>query len=420
MEARSTSISLAEEKIVWWALVFTYPIYLLGTTYVVGSLLGWVIFATFVLRWFVEGQRENKSTPIVSYIWTIAMLGMLVVLWIGHADWHLGIPKTIKSSIGWMKGWALIPLFIWLGAVTEVKKAVLIRGACIVGYHSAIFGALTFIVYLTGFSGELFLSPFKAVGGPGDSFFTVALYGMNPETGGGRWAFFTPWAPAAGLFSCLLLLVCVQEDDPSWRLKGIIGCAVMCLLCQSRAGWAVFLFLIPFIMAKRFVQQPWFFIVLGVVIPMVLTLGLPLIELVLNTYEEVKASRPASTQVRQTLANIALQRWQAEAWFFGHGIVEPGPITVEGMPIGSHHTWYGLLFVKGFIGLLCLAIPLITTVIALAINSLTDKSAYLALGMIVVIIGYSFFENLEILANLIWPALFMIGAALNPRRREAV
>jgi hypothetical protein len=172
-------------------------------------------------------------------------------------------------------------------------------------------------------------------------------------------------------------------------------------------------------MAKRFVQQPWFFIVLGVVIPMVLTLGLPLIELVLNTYEEVKASRPASTQVRQTLANIALQRWQAEAWFFGHGIVEPGPITVEGMPIGSHHTWYGLLFVKGFIGLLCLAVPLSITVIALSVNSLKDKSAYLSLGMVIVIIGYSFFENLEILANLIWPALFMIGAALNPQRREA-
>ena len=419
METRRVAVSVAEERIIWWVLVFTYPIYLLGMTYVVGSLIGWLVFAMFVLRWFIEGQRANSGTPVICHVWTISMLMMLVVLWIGHADWGLGLAKTIKSSIGWMKGWALIPLFIWLGAVTEIKKAVVVRGACMVGYHSAWFGALTFVIYLTGFSGELYLSPFKAVGGPGDSFFTVSLYGMNPETGGGRWSFFTPWAPAAGLFSCLLLLICVQEEDEKWKLRGMVGCAVMCLLCQSRAGWAVFLFLIPFILAKRFVQEPWFFIVLGVVIPLVLSVGLPLIEFALETYEEVKASRPASTRVRQTLANIALQRWQAEAWYFGHGIVEPGPITVEGMPIGSHHTWYGLLFVKGFIGLLCLAIPLFISVIVLAFNSITNKSAYLALGMLIVIIGYSFFENLEILTNLIWPALFMIGAAFNPQRKEA-
>ncbi|BFT31322.1 hypothetical protein D210916BOD24_24980 [Alteromonas sp. D210916BOD_24] len=400
----------------WGVLIYTYPIYLLGTTYVVGSLLGWLVFAVFMLRWFVDGKRTYSTTPIISHVWTVSMIGMLIVLWIGHADWNLGLGKTIKSSIGWMKGWALIPLFIWLGAVTEIKKEVIIRGACVVGYHSAIFGLVTFVIYLTGFSGELYLSPLKAVGGPGDSFFDVSLYGMNPETGGGRWSFFTPWAPAAGLFACLLLLICVQEEDESWRIKGIIGCAVMCLLCQSRAGWAVFLFLVPFIMAKRFVSEPWFFIVVGVAIPLVLSVGLPLIEYVLNSYEEVKASRPASTRVRQTLANIALQRWQAEAWFFGHGVVEPGPITVEGMPIGSHHTWYGLLFVKGFIGLLCLAIPLFLSVVALAVRSIVDKSAYLSLGMLIVLIGYSFFENLEILTNLIWPALFMIGASLNPRK----
>ena len=37
-------------------------------------------------------------------------------LWVGHLDWSLGTGATIKSTIGWMKGWALIPLFLLAGA----------------------------------------------------------------------------------------------------------------------------------------------------------------------------------------------------------------------------------------------------------------------------------------------------------------
>ena len=37
-------------------------------------------------------------------------------------------------------------------------------------------------------------------------------------------------------------------------------------------------------------------------------------------------------------------RIEIDAFWFGHGTVAPGPHLVEYMPIGSHHTWFGLLF----------------------------------------------------------------------------
>jgi len=40
--------------------------------------------------------------------------------------------------------------------------------------------------------------------------------------------------------------------------------------------------------------------------------------------------------------------------------------------------------------------------------------------MIIVFICYSFFENLEILAFIYWPALLWIGMALNPRKTGEV
>jgi hypothetical protein len=48
------------------------------------------------------------------------------------------------------------------------------------------------------------------------------------------------------------------------------------------------------------------------------------------------------------LGEIAQQRWRHEAFWFGHGMVERGPHLVEYMPIGSHHSWYGLLLSKGW------------------------------------------------------------------------
>jgi hypothetical protein len=155
---------------------------------------------------------------------------------------------------------------------------------------------------------------------------------------------------------------------------------------------------------------------MGVLICAVLLLGETIFNWLNNAYLDIKAARPESSRVRSALARIAIQRWESEAPFWGHGIVERGPKIVEFMPIGSHHSWYGLLFVKGIIGLLALAIPMAITTIYLLWQSINNAIAHTAFCMILVFICYSFFENLEILAYIYWPALLWIGIALNPRK----
>ena len=44
---------------------------------------------------------------------------VLVALWAGHMNWGLGVGKTIKSTIGWAKGWALLALFPAAGAILQ-------------------------------------------------------------------------------------------------------------------------------------------------------------------------------------------------------------------------------------------------------------------------------------------------------------
>lgn len=414
MATDSFNRTTTEEKLVWYGMIMTYPLFAVGGLYVTGSLLGWLIFAVATLRWYTNESAEQAYVPAIVWLWIVAGFVLLLALLVAHANWDLGLAKTIKSTIGWAKGWALMPLFLLLGAITNLKPALLTRAACIVSSHSLMFAALSVGLYFIGAPADLFVSPLQVVGGPGPDFFTVSWFGLNPETGVGRWRFFAPWAPAAGFMACILLIFCAQEKNVFWRNIGLLGSLVMCLLSQSRAGWVIFLMLIPLLFFIGKLQNPLALIIFGVALCGLFLVTELIYEWLMATYSDIKAARPDSSRVRSALARIALQRWEAEAPIWGHGIVERGPKIVEFMPIGTHHSWYGLLFVKGVVGFLALAIPLAITASYLLLQSHKTEMLGAAFCMMLVFVFYSFFENLEILAFIYWPALLWIGMALNP------
>ena len=120
-------------------------------------------------------------------------------------------------------------------------------------------------------------------------------------------------------------------------------------------------------------------------------------------------ARADSSRVRNDLKSIAGHRWETEAPIWGHGVVEPGPHAVEYMPIGSHHSWYGLLFVKGIVGLYSLLIPMVISFVVLLIKAQRYAVAEAGLAMVLILFLYTFGENLEILAYLYWPGLIVMG-----------
>ena len=385
-----------EERIIWIGITCVYLFYLSGTLYVLGSLIGWVLVLIMLLRVFVEGKLPiNACFPVIAWVWVIGMLFMLLALWVAHADFELSLGQTIKSTIGWAKGWALLAIFPLLGAVISVRPQVITRACCVLASQSFIFLGLGIVLAIVGFHGELYVSPLKLIGGP-ISTFEVNLFGLNPETGKPRWSFFTPWAPAAGLLSCLFFIICQHETDRFWRRAGILGALVMCVFSQSRTGWIIFFMLGPCLILFRLVRRPAWILALGVGLSALIVVGQPVIEHVDQAHQDIKNSRPGSTRVRSALATLAVQRWQSEALIWGHGVVERGPKMVEYMPIGSHHSWFGLLFVKGVVGLLALAMPMLVTVIYLLMSSVSSKIAQSAFLIMLVFVGYSFFENLEI------------------------
>lgn len=413
MDTQALSPRNADEKLIWYAITSTYALYFLGALYLLAPALGWILLLR--LLWSRCNQTVNSpAIPLAIWIWVLAMLVMLISLVVGHLNNDLGTAKLIKSAIGWAKGWALMAIFPLI-SLLNIRSELIIRASMVVCRHTLFLLPLFIGAWLLGLPQTLYISPLNIIGGPGPEFFAVSLYEIDPGSGIPRWRMFTPWAPALGMIANIYFIFALQETNSRWRHYGIIGSLAMILMSQSRLALVTLLFVwgVSKVLSRLHKTSTYFigagiFTLSGIV-------GEWLINSIENLYEKFRMSRIDSTHVREMLARIAINRWQSEAPLWGHGIVERGSHLVEYMPIGSHHTWYGLLFVKGSIGFLALAIPMLVSFIDLLYRASYSPVARMGLAMILLLFLYTFGENLEILAYLFWPALVILGLAHQQR-----
>ena len=364
---------------------------------------------------FVTADPSFRRPPLSIWIWWLSALALLMALVVAHLQYGLGTGQLIKSIIGWAKGWAMFAVFITVGACLIIRLETLARAANIVALQTVVFTPLLVAAPSLGLPGELWVSPLKIVGGPGPEFFSFRLYSFTPD-GGLRWAYFAPWAPGAGIAAVVLFSLGMADRSLYWRVAGVIGALLMVALVQSRLA----LIALPFVMLATYfltkLDRPWV-LVLGASGFLALGLGWGLIvEAITDAKASFDAYRSASTAVRSSLQAIAQHRIP-EAAIWGHGIQDKGTHLVEFMPIGSHHTWNGLLFIKGYVGAVAFAIPLIWSTVELIYRG--HRSA-IARGGLCCLLGiwiYSVGENIEILVYLFWIGLVAVGRGLAKAER---
>ena len=408
------------ERLVWWSIILTYPIWIIGGLYVVGSVLCWLLLVCLLIKILarMDHPEENEEISIspVIWLWIIGMIIMQVALIAGHVNFNLGTGMIIKSSIGWAKGWAALALYPLAGAL-PIRSSIPTRAICIVGFHTLLIMPLLLLTPNLGLPEVLYVSPLRAVGGPGNEFFDVPLYEIDGSTGDLRWRLFAPWGPALGFVGNINFMICLQEKDRKWKILGIIGSILMCFVCKSRLA-QLSIILIPLttaIIAR--LRQPLMLITLGVVSYLGGIFATSILTAVSDYWEGFKGARAGSTRVRFALKRIAFHRWETEAPIWGHGVVEGGPHLVEYMAIGSHHTWAGGLFVKGLVGFVALAVPMLVTLLDLLRRaaSASYRLGSTGLGVIIILFMYTFGENLEILVYLYWPGMLVMGMALQEK-----
>jgi hypothetical protein len=421
MAASTDHPQILPERLIAATITGSWALWLVGGLYIAGPLLGWTLAVLVVRAWyFGPALPEEEAGLAIGFtvkLWLAGMAAMLVILLLGHANFSLGTAQTIKSAVGWAKGWALIALFPLAGAALPIRGEVIYRAVCQLGKQTLILLPLFLAAPFIGLPETLWVSPLKILGGSGDEYFAAVLYTLEPGVGTPRWQFYAPWSPAAGMIAVIHLICALEEKDLRWKLTGIAAGLAVALLSQSRLALVALAVIWPLAWGASRLNRAgtWF---AGVP---VLVLGSWFAPALIAFAEQAQAdfagARADSTRVRATLGRIAIERWQNEAWWFGHGIVERGPHLVEYMPIGSHHSWYGLLFVKGFAGLLALAVPMGATVLTCISAAMRDRAGRTALAMALVYALYSFGENLEVLTYLCWPALVLIGVGMRKAQR---
>jgi len=421
MDQTSHHSRAPEDLIVAIALAATWFVYLFGGLYVLGPVLGVGLTGLWFARVYLAGDRvPTLSVPAIPsgvWVWIIGMLVMLLALEVGHMNQNLGTGQTIKSTIGWAKGWALLALFPLIGACLHIRLETIIKAAGWVALGTLLLTPIFLVAPMLGLPKVLFVSPLKLVGGPGPEFFAVQLYSIEPTDGSTRLRYFTPWSPAAGMIANMYLIFALSDKRKFWKWMGIISALAMILTSKSRLALAAALFIWPVVIAVGEAKRPamWFLATLGLLLLTPMAQGI--LDWIDGTLNSIKSMRADSTRVRELLGDIAIERWRTEAPIWGHGIVERGPHAVEYMPIGSHHTWFGLLFVKGAVGVIALAVPLIWSTIEFALLAFTRSTAgRIAFGMVLLMSFYSIGENLEILAYLMWPGLIVMGIAARELR----
>lgn len=403
------------ERMVSATLRWTWPFYFLGALYVVGPVLAWLLGGLAALVLYLgpairPDLRARGPVPPVVWAWFAGMAVMLVALWIGHLDWGLGAKKTIKSSIGWAKGWALLALFPFAGAVLPIRREVLVRGQCIVGLWTLCLLPILFAAPYAGLPERIFTSPLKAIGGPGPEYFSVFFFTWDPASWTPRWQFYAPWSPFAALLGVLQVCFALEERNVKWRSIGIAAGVAMILLSKSRMGLVGLVACTTGPRLMPLLLRGWAWQMLAAATASLAVVGAALGQAIKDGIAAFKGARADSTRVRATLQRIAGERWENEAFWFGHGTVQPGAHIVEYMPIGSHHTWWGLLFVKGLVGMLALLVPLVWQTLLALIDAARGPRGRLPLSIMMTIVLLSFGENLEIEAYLLWPGLILLGS----------
>jgi hypothetical protein len=405
------------ERIVSGTLVWTWAIYAFGGLYVAGPVLAWILAGLVAISLYLgpalrRDLRPTGSVPVLIWIWIIGMLVMLVALWVGHFNWGLGLKSTIKSSIGWAKGWALLALFPLAGAMLQIKREVLVRAHTKLALVTLVLLPILAVAPYIGLPERIFTSPLKAVGGPGPEYFSVYFYTLDPASWTPRWQFYAPWSPFAGLLGVVMVLFALEDKRKAWLLIGVLAGVAMILMSKSRMSLVA---LVAASVGPRMMPlllKSWAWGIGAVFSATMAAAWTTAANGIEDAVSGFKGARADSTRVRETLQRIARERWANEALWFGHGKVEPGPHIVEYMPIGSHHTWWALLFVKGLVGLLAFAVPFVAHFGVVAKDAVVHPEGRLPFGIMLVFFILSMGENIEIEAYLLWPAFLMLGVHL--------
>jgi hypothetical protein len=405
------------EKLVWYYIIGTYAIYFLGAQYVFAPLLA--TFLTFYLLkkcWDQTDETPLDERIIISplaWVWLIAVLVVGATLIGSYLSFNVKITTFINSSLTWYRGWGIFALFVLVGHL-NIRSKLIYRAVCILCLQSLILLTICSVAMFLKLPIFSYISPLRVLGGVPQSYIITLFYGL--DEGQNRLLLFAPWPPALGMVANIFFFIALQESDKKWRWLGIFSSVAMTILSVSRLAIIAPSIVIASVWLLTNFFRPWVQFIAGFLSMVIGVMSPTLINWVTAFKEHFRKARSGSSQVRDALQRMAKQAWWNDARIWGHGSIERrGPAVVGHMPIGSHHTWFGTLYVYGLVGGLAVALAFLWSFIDLLLKAQIYEEAKVALSIFLVIFLFTFAENIDALFYLCWPAIVLFGIAFKQR-----
>jgi len=404
-----------EEKVVWYCITGTYALYLLGAQFIVIPIMAWVLLLYFAIKLWYQSDNtpveERINIPYGVWIWIGSMLLIELALVMGHLDFNLGILRIVKTTINFfLRTWALLALFPLIGCL-NIRAKLISRAVCILGLQTLIAISICYLAYALHLPSKIYTSPLQKIGGLSDVFYTVRLYVSDSESSI-RLYLFAPWAPALGLVGNIYFYLACYESNKKWKWIGIIASVAMVICSVSRAAIVCLLCMPLLTLFLVNSSKPSVQVATGLGSFFTGIFAPQLLHWLKDFSKYFRNQRADSSEVRDILGRIAIRRWWTEAPIWGIGLPESrGPELTAFMPIGTHHTWFGLLFNHGIVGFVALLVAMVCSLIELLIKAQKSLVAWVSLGILLVLLVFTFVDPIEGLAYIYWPGLVVMGIA---------
>ena len=397
------------EKLVWYYIISTYPVYFLGAHFVLTPLLASFLVVYLILKWW----NQTEETPLAEkitispsvWVWLLAMLVIEFALIVGHLNFDLGIPTLIKSSQIWYRSWALFALFPLAGHL-NIRPQLIYRAVCILCLQSLIMVLIGTITNFIGIPNITYISPLKATGGMPIQYEAKIFHGIQE-----RLVLFAIWPTFLALLGSMYFCFSLQEIDKKWRFIGILSSILMIITSQSRTATVGLPLIIAAVWFLTNIYKPWVQLATAFMSFWIGVFAQALIDFIKNFKEEFDNFRAGSSKIRAIIYRMTLERWWHEAPIWGFGIRDETPAITVHLPLGTHNTWFGALYSYGLVGCVALAVAFLWSFIDLLIKAQTSDVAKVGLSIILVLLLGSLADNLEFFTYLYWPGLIILGIA---------
>jgi hypothetical protein len=376
------------------------------------------IIALYLMRPKGDGHH------ILPWLWfavAVAQGFSTVIYWDATDQTYGDLAHMLLSEA--CSGWVLIGMCIGIGASYKIAEPTLVRAICIKAGWVLVFSAISYVMFAVLGLRTVVLPSLLQLLHPSDApyarfHFFMRFYGEEDFLGSNdfRLQLFYPWSTALGIAGVLPVLLAWRERSPAWRIVGLLGGIAAVVLSYSRSvflGVAVVFAVFCFF---RMTLRTQIATILAAIIALNAVVLLGVFDpttFLSDFHNDIDQARAGSSQARNFLyaaewQGFLRQPWLGQGWF-GQNYARWLPA-----PIGSHSSFYGVLYRGGILtfGAACLAY-LATFWSCLTRWAAGSRTAATALAQMFLFGLSAYGENMETLAVPLLFAFIWIGSELS-------